>query len=74
MLSLDSHPERGLAISSQAVFLDNVQCVGSESYILDCERQVTGEHNCNQNDGAGVRCGGKFVMQFVNFVADNYIS
>ena len=74
MLPLDSQPVLGLAIDSQAVFLDDVQCIGNESSILDCERQVTGEHNCNQNDGAGVRCGGKFVMQFVNFVADNYIS
>ena len=51
----------GRTISSPSVYLDNVQCVGSETSLLECSRNMLGEHICETNVGAGVRCGGMYV-------------
>ena len=34
--------------------MDQVQCTGEETNILDCPHDQT--HNCGVNEGAGVRC------------------
>ena len=57
----ESQPLHGRRIS-QEVLLDNVQCVGNEMSLLDCSRNSIREHNCDQSDGAGVRCGGVCTM------------
>ncbi len=57
-------------MSSSSIFLDNVQCVGNESSLLQCTRNEIGNHNCDLSNGAGVRCGGKsFLLFHVNFRA-----
>lgn len=42
------------------ILLDNVNCVGSESNLLSCDRyrgrSSLGEHNCYHGEDAGVRC------------------
>ena len=43
---------------SSAVFLDDVQCIGNEDSLLNCSSNRVGDHNCGNNSGAGVRCGG----------------
>ena len=35
--------------------LDNVQCVGTESWVGDCPHSV--KDNCDWSEGAGVKCG-----------------
>lgn len=57
----DSQPLKGLTVSPQHIFLDNVQCTGTETSLLECNRNLIGQHNCEQFDGAGVRCGGMYV-------------
>jgi len=54
----DSQPLKDLRISSSEIFLDNVQCAGHETSLLNCRRNAIGEHNCGPLDGAGVRCVG----------------
>lgn len=70
MVSLDSQPISGFSVSSQFL-LDNVQCTGNEDSLLNCSRNQLGNHNCDQSSGAGVRCGGMYVMMFC-FVIEPY--
>ena len=38
------------------IWLDNVQCRGTENRLLDCPHLPLGVHNCNHNEDAGVTC------------------
>ncbi len=36
--------------------MDNVQCVGTETRLIDCRANPIGTHNCVHGEDAGVRC------------------
>ncbi|OPJ79781.1 macrophage receptor MARCO [Patagioenas fasciata monilis] len=38
------------------IWLDDVNCRGSESSIFDCSKSNWGVHNCNHNEDAGLEC------------------
>ena len=38
------------------IWLDNVQCSGTENRLIDCRASPLGTHNCIHNEDAGVRC------------------
>lgn len=38
------------------IWLDNVQCTGTESRLIDCRANAVGAHNCVHIEDAGVRC------------------
>ena len=68
---LCSHLQSGATAVSFATFgagtgsiwLDNVQCVGTESRLIDCPANAIGSHNCQHSEDAGVRCViGKFLI------------
>ena len=40
------------------IVLDDVDCSGSENYLLACNSSVLVSSNCDHSDDAGVRCGG----------------
>ena len=39
------------------IWLDSVQCDGTESRLIDCSANTIGSHNCVHSGDAGVRCG-----------------
>ena len=48
---------------SGSIFLDNVQCSGSETSLLQCPSNTIGNNNCDHFTDAGVRCGGIYFTQ-----------
>ena len=38
------------------IWLDNVNCRGTESRLIDCPRNALGSHNCVHSEDAGVTC------------------
>ena len=40
------------------IYLDEVQCAGSEAMLVNCSLQGVGEHNCDHIEDAGVKCEG----------------
>ena len=62
-------------------WLDNVQCSGSESRLIDCPADPLGTHNCVHTNDVGVRCQpiqGNYILnlksQGVNSFSDRYES
>ena len=39
-----------------SIFMDDINCVGSETSILACQYRGWGRHNCDHDEDAGVRC------------------
>ena len=44
------------ASGSGSIFLDNVECYGTESSLLDCNHNAIGNNYCSHYDDAGVTC------------------
>ena len=42
---------------SGSIWLDDVQCSGTEERLLECSASVLGHHNCGHHEDAGVICG-----------------
>ncbi len=38
------------------IWLDNVNCRGTETRLIDCPANALGSHNCVHSEDAGVRC------------------
>ena len=39
-----------------SIWLDNVQCTGTEFRLYDCPASTIGSHNCGHSEDAGVSC------------------
>ncbi|KAI6656892.1 hypothetical protein LOD99_16194 [Oopsacas minuta] len=51
--------------ASGPILLDNVQCIGTETDILDCPHHGIGTHNCDHSEDAGVVCSDDFSLRLV---------
>jgi len=38
------------------IWLDNVECTGSETHIFDCRHNGWGRHNCGHSEDVSIRC------------------
>jgi hypothetical protein len=53
-----------VAPGSGKIWLDNVQCNGSERSIVNCRLQEWGVHSCNHSDDVVVMCNlGIFILR-----------
>ena len=48
----------GFTNGASQIWLDNVQCRGTETRLIDCPANAIGSHNCAHFEDAGVRCQG----------------
>lgn len=46
----------GYGQGSGPIWLDNVQCSGTERRLLECTSATLGSHNCAHSEDAGVTC------------------
>ncbi len=52
----------GFTNGAGQIWLDNVQCRGTETRLIDCPANALGSHNCAHVEDAGVRCPtGEFI-------------
>ena len=56
---------------SGKILLDNVECTGEESQLINCQANPIGVHNCGHGEDAGVRCLG---INYVYVYFYNYYS
>jgi deleted-in-malignant-brain-tumors protein 1 len=48
----------GFTNGAGQIWLDDVQCTGTESQLIDCPALPPGVNNCGHSEDAGVRCSG----------------
>ncbi|XP_017567284.1 HHIP-like protein 1 [Pygocentrus nattereri] len=51
--------ELGPGSNDVSIFLDDVECEGTERTLLHCKRSKLGKHNCSHEEDVGVVCGYK---------------
>ena len=55
-------PRALLGAGSGQIWLDDVQCRGTESRLIDCLANPIGTHNCAHSEDVGVRCASKMSV------------
>ena len=53
----------GFTNGAGEIWLDDVQCHGTEFELIDCPATPLGDHNCVHSEDAGVRCIGDTCIQ-----------
>ena len=48
--------QAGFGLGTGPILLDNLNCVGNESSIINCDHLGIGKHNCIHYEDAGLIC------------------
>ena len=51
-----------------SIWLDNVQCTGTESRLFDCPANAVGSHNCGHSEDAGASCQVQCKLKMCKFI------
>uniref|UniRef100_A0A8C1X3G9 SRCR domain-containing protein n=1 Tax=Cyprinus carpio TaxID=7962 RepID=A0A8C1X3G9_CYPCA len=51
---------------SGSIWMDDVECSGSEGTLRQCKQKGLGDHNCNHGEDAGVVCSGKSNLKHLH--------
>ncbi|XP_070585596.1 soluble scavenger receptor cysteine-rich domain-containing protein SSC5D isoform X2 [Erythrolamprus reginae] len=65
-IALESLSGAHFGRGSGPIFLDDVNCTGTEMSIKDCRGRSVGEHDCDHSEDAGVICSGPLDVRLVN--------
>ena len=58
-------PDAEFGEGSGAIFLEGVECVGTEDSLLDCDMHVElGLTLCDHSDDVGIRCYGMYICMY----------
>ena len=52
------------ALSSYPLYLDQVECIGNETNLLQCDNLGAGVQYCCTQNIVAIRCNGNFIQQF----------
>ena len=53
------------------IWLDNVQCTGSERALINCTAESNGVNSCTHAQDAGVRCQSGNIIYHYNYSSSN---
>uniref|UniRef100_K7FHA6 Soluble scavenger receptor cysteine-rich domain-containing protein SSC5D n=1 Tax=Pelodiscus sinensis TaxID=13735 RepID=K7FHA6_PELSI len=51
---------------SERIWLDDVNCKGTEASLSECTARPWGDHNCNHGEDASAMCAGEIPLRLVN--------
>nr|XP_021329653.1 deleted in malignant brain tumors 1 protein-like [Danio rerio] len=58
---------------SGSIWLDEVQCTGSEGTLIQCSHDGLGRHNCNHGEDAGVVCSSELQMASLALISTHSV-
>ena len=58
---------------SGPIYLDDVNCNGSEIRLIQCPHRGIGIHNCRHSEDAGVNCSGRVFLMTLYVICIFYL-